>query len=115
MRKCKCFCAPRASGWRLKAVSYTHLDVYKRQGIDGTVNHFAGIAKNLEENQRDYDAKFAKSFVRQLCNGGQPSRYLRGPAATGSGLGWAMGEAKQVITSRFNQDAAEYILSLIHI
>jgi hypothetical protein len=80
-------------------------------GIDGTVNHFGGIAKSLEENQRDYDAKFAKSFVRQLCNGGQPSRYLRGPAASGSGLGWAMGEAKQVITNRFNQDAAAYIRS----
>ena len=80
-------------------------------GIDGTVDHFKGIAKNLEENQRDYDAKFAKSFVRQLCNGGLPSRYLRGPAATGSGLGWAMGEAKQVITSRFNQDTAAYIRS----
>jgi hypothetical protein len=80
-------------------------------GIDGTVDNFTRIAANLEEHQREYDVKFAKSFVRQLCNGGLPSRYLRGPAATGSGLGWAMGEAISVITSRYNSDAAAYIRS----
>ena len=80
-------------------------------GIDGTVDHFVRIANNLEANQRDYDTKFARSFVRQLCNGGPQARYLRGPAATGSGLGWAMREATTVITQRYNQDATAYLRS----
>lgn len=80
-------------------------------GIDGTVDHFAGIAGNLKANERDYDTKFAKSFVRQLCSSGMEGRYLRGPAATGSGLGWAMSEALSVISLRFNQDATAFYRS----
>ncbi|MEP6836329.1 MAG: hypothetical protein ABJB74_23265 [Gemmatimonas sp.] len=78
-------------------------------GIDGTVDHFAQIGKNLEANQRDYDEKFAKSFVRQICNNVGSSRYFRGPAATGSGLGWAMDNALLAIAERYGQDAAEYV------
>jgi hypothetical protein len=82
-------------------------------GIDGTVDHYYGIADNLTANQRDYDVKFAKSFVRQLYNSkGVSSRaYFRGPAATGSGLGWAMGEALSTITSRYWQDATAFVKS----
>lgn len=81
-------------------------DRYFVCGIDGTVDHFVRIAANLEENQRDYDTKFAKSFVRQLCNFGEGSRYFRGPSATGSGLGWAMENAVLAIAQCHSHDAA---------
>jgi len=78
-------------------------------GIDGTVDHFLGIKNNMEANQRDYDAKFARSFVRQLCNVGDSSRYFRGPATTGSGLGYAMENAVTAIAQRYRNDCAQHL------
>lgn len=77
-------------------------------GIDGTAPNFVGIAKNLEANQVEYDKIFAKSFVRQLCHFGDGSRYFRGPAATGSGLGFAMENAASAILDRYSRDCSEH-------
>jgi len=78
-------------------------------GIDGTVDHFGGIKNNMEVNQRDYDAQFAKSFERQLCNAGDGSRHFRGPTAKASGLGFAMENAVTAIAQRFGNDRAQHM------
>lgn len=51
-------------------------------GIDGTGSAvFPG-----EGRDREYDAAFANSFVRRICNGGPNKMYLRGPVMLGGGL-----------------------------
>jgi hypothetical protein len=75
-------------------------------GIDGTGSEVSPG----EERNAAYDAAFANSFVRQICEGKANSLYLRGPVALGGGLLDAISAGVSFIQTKRQQLPDEPIL-----